>query len=92
MAKLTFNGGIHPYDGKDLTKDFPIVNILPKEELVYPLSQHIGAPATPIVNKGDRVLRGQKIAEATGFISAPIHLYPVRLRRLNQEELLPVIW
>ena len=73
MAKLTFNGGIHPYDGKDLTKDFPIVNILPKSELVYPLSQHIGAPATPIVNKGDRVLRGQKIAEATGFISAPIH-------------------
>lgn len=73
MAKLTFNGGIHPYDGKDLTKDFSIVNILPKEELVYPLSQHIGAPATPIVKKGDRVLRGQMIAEATGFVSAPIH-------------------
>lgn len=73
MAKLTFNGGIHPYDGKDLTKDFAIVDILPKAELVYPLSQHIGAPATPIVNKGDRVLRGQKIAEATGFVSAPIH-------------------
>ena len=73
MAKLTFNGGIHPYDGKDLTKDFPIVDILPTEELVYPLSQHIGAPATPIVKKGDKVLRGQKIAEATGFISAPIH-------------------
>ena len=73
MAKLTFNGGIHPYDGKDLTKNFPIVNILPKEELVYPLSQHIGAPATPIVKKGDRVLRGQMIAEPTGFVSAPIH-------------------
>lgn len=73
MAKLTFNGGIHLYDGKDLTKDFAIVNILPKEELVYPLSQHIGAPATPIVNKGDKVLRGQKIAEAAGFVSAPIH-------------------
>ena len=73
MAKLTFNGGIHPYDGKDLTKDFPIVNVLPKKELVYPLSQHIGAPATPVVKKGDRVLRGQMIAEATGFVSAPIH-------------------
>ena len=73
MAKLTFNGGIHPYDGKDLTKDFAIVDILPKKELVYPLSQHIGAPATPIVKKGDRVLRGQMVAEATGFISAPIH-------------------
>lgn len=73
MAKLTFNGGIHPYDGKDLTKDFSIVNILPKTEMVYPLSQHIGAPANPIVQKGDRVLRGQKIAEAAGFVSAPIH-------------------
>ena len=73
MAKLTFNGGIHPYDGKDLTKEFSIVDILPKEELVYPLSQHIGAPATPVVKKGDRVLRGQMIAEATGFVSAPIH-------------------
>ena len=73
MAKLTFNGGIHPYDGKDLTKDFEIVDILPKEELVYPLSQHIGAPATPIVKKGDKVLRGQMIAEASGFVSAPIH-------------------
>lgn len=73
MAKLTFNGGIHPYDGKDLTKDFSIVYILPKTEMVYPLSQHIGAPANPIVQKGDRVLRGQKIAEAAGFVSAPIH-------------------
>lgn len=73
MAKLTFNGGIHMYDGKDLTKDFPIIDILPKGELVYPLSQHIGALATPIVKKGDRVLRGQKIAEAGGFVSAPIH-------------------
>lgn len=73
MAKLTFNGGIHPYDGKDLTKDFSIVNILPKTEMVYPLSQHIGASANPIVQKGDRVLRGQKIAEAAGFVSAPIH-------------------
>lgn len=73
MAKLTFNGGIHPYDGKDLTRDFPIVDILPKKELVFPLSQHIGAPADPIVKKGDKVLRGQKIAEASGYVSAPIH-------------------
>lgn len=73
MAKLTFNGGIHPYDGKDLTKGLSIVDVLPKGELVYPLSQHIGAPATPIVAKGERVLCGQKIAEATGFVSAPIH-------------------
>ncbi len=73
MAKLTFLGGIHPYDGKDLSKDKPIRTIFPKGDLVYPLSQHIGAPATAIVAKGDRVLVGQKIAEATGFVSAPIY-------------------
>lgn len=73
MAKLTFVGGIHPYDGKDLSKDKPIMDILPKGDLVYPLSQHIGAPAQPIVAKGDRVLAGQKIAEAGGFVSAPIY-------------------
>ena len=73
MAKLTFVGGIHPYDGKDLSKDKPIKAVLPKGDLVYPLSQHIGAPATSIVAKGDHVLTGQKIAEASGFVSAPIY-------------------
>lgn len=72
MKLLTFKGGIHPNDGKQLAKDKPIVSILPKEELVYPLSQHIGAPAKPIVNVGDRILKGQKIAEAGGFVSASI--------------------
>ena len=73
MAKSTFVGGIHPYEGKELSKDKPIREVLPKGDLVYPLSQHIGAPATPIVKKGDYVLQGQKIAEATGFVSAPIY-------------------
>lgn len=73
MATLTFKGGIHPYDGKDLTKDKPIRQVLPKGDLVYPLSQHIGAPAVPLVKKGDRVLTGQKIAEAGAFVSAPVH-------------------
>ena len=70
---FTFKGGIHPNDGKSLTKDKAIVSILPKGDLVYPLSQHIGAPANPIVAVGDHVLRGQKIAEAEGFVSAPIY-------------------
>ena len=73
MARLTFVGGIHPYDGKDLSKDKPIREVLPKGDLVYPLSQHIGVPAQPIVKKGDRVLTGQKIAEAGGFVSAPVY-------------------
>lgn len=73
MARLTFMGGVHPYDGKDLSKDRKIKEVLPKGDLVYPLSQHIGAPAVAIVKKGDRVLVGQKIAEAGGFVSAPIY-------------------
>ena len=73
MALLTFKGGIHPYDGKELSKDKQIVDYLPKGECVYPLSQHIGAPAVPIVKKGDEVLVGQKIAESGGFVSANIH-------------------
>lgn len=73
MGFSTFKGGVHPYDGKDLAKDQPIQKIMPKGEMVYPLSQHIGAPASPIVAVGDRVLRGQKIAEAGGFVSAPIY-------------------
>ena len=73
MAKSTFVGGIHPFEGKELSKDKPIKAVLPKGELVYPLSQHIGAPAAAIVQKGDHVLQGQKIAEASGFVSAPIY-------------------
>lgn len=73
MAKLTFIGGVHPYDGKELSKDKPIERLEPKGDLVYPLSQHIGAPAKAVVAKGDRVLVGQRIAEAGGFVSA--HIY-----------------
>jgi electron transport complex protein RnfC len=72
MAKLTFPGGIHTYDGKELTKDKPTTVLLPKGDLVYPLSQHIGAPAKPVVVKGDKVLVGQIIAEAGGFVSSNI--------------------
>ncbi len=72
MGRLTFPGGIHTYDGKDLTMDKPTTVLLPKGELVFPMVQHLGAPAKPIVAKGDRVLVGQKIAEAGGFISAHV--------------------
>lgn len=73
MGMLTFKGGIHPFDGKRLSRDCPIEKYVPKGEMVYPLSQHIGAPAVPLVKKGDRVLAGQKIAQAGGFVSAAIH-------------------
>lgn len=72
MGKATFRGGIHMYDGKDLSKDKPTTVLLPKGELVFPMSQHIGAPAKPIVAAGDRVLSGQRIGEAQGFVSAHV--------------------
>ena len=73
MALLTFKGGVHPDDGKRLAKDKAIVELKPVGDLVYPVSQHIGAPASPIVAVGDQVLKGQKIAEAGGFVSAPVY-------------------
>ena len=73
MGKLTFRGGIHPYEGKELSKDHPIEKYLPKGDLVYPLSQHIGAPSVPCVKKGDTVLAGPQIADAGGFVSVPLH-------------------
>ena len=44
MGHKTFIGGVHPYDGKELSKDSPIKEVLPKGDMVYPVSQHIGAP------------------------------------------------
>ena len=73
MGLRTFKGGVHPYDGKELSKEKPIKELLPKGEMVFPLSQHIGAPATAVVAVGDTVLRGQKIADAGGFVSSPIY-------------------
>ena len=73
MGSGTFRGGIHPYDGKELSRDRVIQDIRPGKELAYLVSQHIGAPAKPIVKKGDRVLVGQMIAEAGGFVSAPVY-------------------
>ena len=73
MGLLTFKGGVHPFEGKELSMDKPVEELKPGKELVYLLSQHIGAPAKAIVNKGDHVVVGQKIAEAGGFVSAPIY-------------------
>ncbi len=73
MGLKTFKGGVHPVEGKDLSKSKPIQELLPEGDLVFPLSQHIGAPATPIVAVGDQVKKGQKIAEAGGFVSSPIY-------------------
>lgn len=72
MGLATFKGGVHPYEGKELSENKPTQILMPKGDMVYPMSQHIGAPATPLVKKGDKVLAGQKIGEASGFISANV--------------------
>ncbi len=71
---LTFKGGIHPPDQKGTGgKAIKVVFPKPQSEMIYPCVQHIGAPCEPIVSVGDRVLIGQKIAEAKAFVCSPIH-------------------
>lgn len=72
MSRKTFRGGVHPTGYKELSKDQPIEEFFPKGDLVFPVNQHIGKPARPIVQKGDQVLAGQRIAQADGFVSAHI--------------------
>ncbi|TYO95461.1 electron transport complex protein RnfC [Geothermobacter ehrlichii] len=73
MRMKTFSGGLHPPDSKEFTATRAIEDCPLPEELVVPLSQHIGAPATACVQAGDRVRKGQVIGEAGGFVSVPVH-------------------
>ena len=66
-------GGIHPSDNKEWSKGCPIEVLELPDQVVVPMVQHIGAPATPVVKKGDKVLTGQLIGQAGGFVSANIH-------------------
>lgn len=66
-------GGIHPPERKELSNRTPIQQPPLPERLILPLGQHIGAAAEPCVAVGERVLKGQKIAEANGFVSVPLH-------------------
>jgi electron transport complex protein RnfC len=72
MNLPTFRGGIHPPESKKLTENREIEMLAPKGDLIYPMSQHLGAPCLPVVKKGDRVLVGQKLADSDAFVSAPI--------------------
>ena len=76
FRKKMFPGGTHPHEftnGKAVNSGNAIRELPAPQRVVIPLSQHIGAPAKALVAKGDAVLMGQKIAEAGGFVSAPIH-------------------
>ncbi|NEX19826.1 electron transport complex subunit RsxC [Thiorhodococcus mannitoliphagus] len=68
-----FHGGIHVPDEKALSNACAIATMPLPKRLVIPLQQHIGAPARPLIKVGDGVLKGQTIAEPSGFISAPVH-------------------
>jgi len=69
----TFGRGVHPPDYKDATKNLPVKRLGFAPELVVPLQQHLGAPARPIVRKGQEVVRGEPIAVPSGFVSVPMH-------------------
>jgi electron transport complex protein RnfC len=68
-----FHGGIHPLENKHQSLHTPIRQAGIPPRLIHPLSQHIGAPAEPIVEVGQQVLKGQMIAKASGFVSVPVH-------------------
>ncbi len=68
-----FHGGIHPPENKHQSVGQPIASAGIPPQLILPLSQHIGAPAACVVSIGERVLKGQLIAEAKDFVSVPLH-------------------
>ncbi len=74
MKLATFKrGGVHPADRKELSKNSPLERLPIPSELIVSMSQHLGAPASSLKNKGDRVERGELIGKASSFISADVH-------------------
>jgi electron transport complex protein RnfC len=72
-AAMTFRHGIHPGEYKDMTAGRLIERMPFPQQVILPLSQHLGAPSRPIVTVGEKVYRGQLIALAAGFVSVPLH-------------------
>jgi len=72
-VRSLFFGGVHPEDGKELTRHIATEDLAPPERLTVPLSMHIGVNAKPKVSPGDSVKLGQQIGEAGGAVSSPVH-------------------
>ena len=72
-SPLRFRHGVHPPEHKELTEHLATRRMAFPSEVVLHMRQHAGKPATPIVKEGDRVERGDKVAEADGWVSVPIH-------------------
>lgn len=73
IRMLSFKGGTHPPHSKEATEKLAIIKAKAPQIVVIPMQQHIGAPCEPIVKVGDEVKVGQKIGEAKGFVSSPVH-------------------
>jgi electron transport complex protein RnfC len=73
FGKASFSHGIHPPYFKEQTEGLAIRRMPFPQQLAILLSQHIGRPARPLVSKGQEVVRGEPVAEADGYLSAPIH-------------------
>ncbi|MBL8966964.1 MAG: electron transport complex subunit RsxC [Spirochaetaceae bacterium] len=73
MAVKSFRGGAHPPERKDRTSGLPIEYLRGAKSVVIPVNQHFGAPLQPLVKVGDQVKRGQKIADADGRMTVPVH-------------------
>lgn len=69
----TYHGGLHLPDEKEISTARPLATLPLPRQLTIPLQQHIGEPTTPLVKVGDKVLKGQKIADAGAYVSAPLH-------------------
>lgn len=69
----TFKGGVHPNDNKEHTKFLKVEDLPAPKKMVYPISQHLGAPSEIVVNVGDNVKVGELIAKQSGFVSANQH-------------------
>ena len=73
MSSKTFHGGVHPKEYKELTEHLAFELFPLPEQIILPLSQHLGKEAKSLVKKGEDVKAGQMIAQAEGFVSAPVH-------------------
>ena len=70
--KRLFFGGIHPKYNKEMSTGITFFKVITPEQVVIPMVQHIGAPCTPLVQVGDRVLRGTKVGDGEG-LCVPVH-------------------
>ena len=75
MSSTVFKGGVHPDYQKEITATMAVTAMKVPDKVVIPLQQHIGAPCEPLesIEVGSYVKKGQKIADSSGFVSAPIH-------------------